>query len=1171
MNKKKNRIIKGAMCLTMMSSLVVGTANTFNAYAKNDYSYQIVGTSRQGAFDADSLTLQPGETTTSINVNWYAPVGTTQAKIQFGDKVFDVTPTDLTTPTEVKAEKYTDTGKKVCKTTIDGLQADTNYTYYVSNDGGNTWSNEYHYTTPKADELTFGFSSDPQIKESGESNSGGWNPSDNTNQTGWEVMVNKLAQENVDLIVSAGDQVEDQSWGKSSEYEAFFAPEEMAYIPYAPAVGNHDRHYMFADHFNLPNQMTNLEEVKTTFRGQNSGTSLSHGNYTQATQTEIANNSTTNGVSPNSEGQYDYVERREMETNGNYYYLQNNVLFVTLNTGAYPGGNDEENKDNPSVPSASKDNSEAEAIVNNFKTTLASATNKYQNQYQWIVVTHHKSTQTVAKHAADSDIENYVDAGFESLMDEFNVDFVLGGHDHVYSRSYVLKDGKRNSEKLDSINDADGTIYITGNCCSDMQYYTPFEKVDKTNNADYPVLANGQTGSDAYMAGNLPIGNQEWNQEYSPSYALFNVKGNTISVNVYNLDDSSSNPTSKEIDSFKVTKNSDGGQKTKGFENDTALLAAEQTARYDFGMQNADGGVMEIVDYNTATGWAYAINGQTGNLTAIALKDLETKDNVDMLDGNDIDIKSIIEEHEKGFVYGDMTSVAVSHDGRLLALAIQAKDTNINGRNAVFACQNDGTLTLQEVYEAGVQPDNIVFTNDDKKILTANEGEPREGYDGAQDPKGSITVVDLTNSHVSNLDFSEFDNKREELINKGVVIKKGTNPSVDFEPEYIAVSDTNAYITLQEANAIAVLDLQTNMIKDIYSAGFEDYSTTMVDIDKKNETYAPKTYAGLKGIRMPDSIAAYTVDGIDYIITANEGDSREWNNYLNEVEINFGKGKSSPAGNITPENSGLSGKVVFFDTSDYDGVDAKNDYLFGGRSSTIFKVDNESVQEVSSTGADFETLTAKYVPEHFNCSNDDITIDDRSGKKGPEAESVTIGKIGDKTFSFIGLERTGGVMIYDITDPNNAKFVNYINSRDYSADIAGDDSPEGLHFISSEDSKTGKPQLLVAYEVSGTVGTYDLVLQENNVNDDTNVAPDDTNTDNNNSDGTTPGTDVNDSNNVNQNDKKPVTATDNTNKTNTSKVKTGDTMEYYGYAIALIASALVLFKSPSILKRIKND
>ena len=471
MNKK---IIKGAMCLSMISSIALTNASLIKPI--NAIASQITGTTHTGSFNVDSLTLQPGETTSSVNVNWYAPEGTGNSMIQFGDQTYQVEAKDLTSPTKVDTSKYKDTGKKVCKVTVNGLQADTQYTYYISNDNGNTWSNAYTYTTPKNDSFKFGFTSDPQIKENKETDSKGWNPSDGTNQTGWATMMSELEEQGVNLVVSAGDQVEDQSWGKSSEYDSFFAPTQMTSIPYAPAVGNHDRHYMFADHFNLPHQMDSLEEVKTTFRGQNSGTSQSHGNYIQATADEIAGQLESNGVKPNAEGQYDFVERREMETKGNYYYLYNNVLFVTLNTGAYPGGNDEENASNESVPSASKGNEEAEAIVKNFRTTLQAATNEYQNQYQWLVVTHHKSTQTVAKHAADSDIENYVDAGFESLMDDFKVDFVLGGHDHVYSRSYVLKGGKRVSERLDTINDPQGTIYLTGNCCSDMQYYTPFEK-----------------------------------------------------------------------------------------------------------------------------------------------------------------------------------------------------------------------------------------------------------------------------------------------------------------------------------------------------------------------------------------------------------------------------------------------------------------------------------------------------------------------------------------------------------------------------------------------------------------------------------------------------------------------------------------------------------------------
>lgn len=1041
------------------------------------------------------LTIQPGATTASINLNWYAPDGTETAMVRFGDITAQASVSELTAPTKLDTGKYTDTGKMVCKATVEGLTPDTAYTYQISYDGGQTWSQEYTYTTAKSDEFSFAFTSDPQIKENQETDEGGWNPSDGTNQTGWAAMMEKLAGEGVNLVVSAGDQVEDQSWGKSSEYAAFFAPEEMTSIAYAPAVGNHDRHYMFADHFNLPNEMTVegvdengvLEQVRTTFRGQNNGTSQSHGNYIQATSDEIANNSESNGVTPNADGQYDFTERREMETKGNYYYLYNNVLFVTLNTGAYPGGNDEENADNANVPSAAKDNSEAEAIVENFRTTMNAATSEYAGQYNWLIVTHHKSTQTVAKHAADSDIENYVDAGFEQVMDEFDVDFVLGGHDHVYSRSYVLKGGERNAERLDTFNDPDGTIYLTGNCCSDMQYYTPFAEVDKENNADFPRLANGETGSQAYLAGNLPYGNQEWNQEYSPSYAVFDVTDDKISVNVYNLAGDSSTPDSELIDSFSVTKNADGGAKTTGEENGNASLDLTQEARYDAGMTNADGGVMEIVDYNTVTGWAYAVNGQTGNLTAIAVKDMADSESVDLLDGNDIDVKSIVEANCEGFTYGDMTSVAVSADGTKLAAAVQAEGYADNGRVAVFTCNADGTLTFEQAYETGVQPDMVTFTSDDSRILTANEGEPREGYaDGAVDPAGSVTVITVADVTAVNVDFTAYDSneERQELIDAGIVMKKDAVPSEDLEPEYIAAGNDTAYVTLQEANAIAVIDLDSLKVTGIYSAGYEDYSTTAVDIDKKDEAYNPAVYESLRGIRMPDGVALYSVDGVDYIVTANEGDSREWGDYLNEDERDFGDGQTSPSGKITAENSGLTGKVVFFDSSDYDGLDSGLDYVFGGRSFTVFRADKSGLTEIYDSGSDFEAKTAEYIPENFNCSNDDKSLDDRSGKKGPESESITVGTVGERTYAFIGLERVGGVMVYDITDPAETVYVNYINSRDFSEDIAGDDSPEGLCFIPAADSADGNAYLLAACEVSGTVAAYELTANNSGNPDD---------------------------------------------------------------------------------------
>ncbi|OUQ55929.1 hypothetical protein B5E58_11510 [Tyzzerella sp. An114] len=1027
-------------------------------------------------FEAESISLQPGETENELNITWYAKGSIDdikgKAQIKYNETIIDASVSEIQTPTN-NVNEYD--GYVVCKGTLTNLTPDTVYTYQLTVDG-DVWSKEYTYTTPKENSFTFAFTSDPQIKDSddfaADKTESGWSSYDEKNSTGWEIMMEEIADKNATLVVSAGDQVENQSWGKKSEYDAFLAPEELSSIAYAPAVGNHDRHYMFDDHFNLPNEMeigegeNELTPVYTTFRGQNSGTSLSHGNYTQATDDEISNKTNTNGVVPNEDGKYDYEERRIMETKGNYYYLYNNMLFVTLNTGAYPGTEEE-----------------AKEIVENFRKTMQSAVDEYSGQYDWLVVTHHKSTQSVAKHVADADIEYYVDAGLEKLMDEFDVDFALAGHDHVYARSYALYDQQRVSERLDHLHDNEGTIYLTGNCCSDMQYYNVFEKVDKADNEDYPVLANGLTGSQAYLSGlnapedeksgYLPYGNQEYNQEYKPSYAIFDVEGDTVSVKVYNLEGDSTNPDSVLIDSFTVSKNADGGKKVTGYDNSNSTIKATQIARYDSGMTNADGGVMEIVDYNYKTGWAYSVNGQTGELVAIPLKTIEEKENVDLLDGNDIDVKSLVEDDE--FIYGDMTSVAVSPDGTMLAVAIQAEGYNANGRVAIFKCNDDGTLKFIQTIETGVQPDMVTFTPDGSKILTANEGEPREGYT-SEDPKGTITIIDVETKTPVNVDFTAYDTAeaRQSLVDKGIVIKKNTNPSVDFEPEYIACTNDKAYVTLQEANAVSVIDINANAVTGIHSLGFEDYSKVSVDIDKKDEKYNPKTYESLRGIRMADAISVYTVNGTDYIITANEGDSREWGNYINEKEVNFKDGETSPTGKITAENSGLTGKVVFFNSEDYDGLNSENDYIFGGRSVTMFKVEDDNIKEVFTSGDDFEAVTAKYLPEYFNCSNDDITIDDRSGKKGPEAETVTIGKVNDKQYAFVTLERIGGVMIYDITDTNNIKYVNYINSRDFSTDVSIDDSPEGLKFIEASKSPTDEALLIAACEVGGTVAVYEL-------------------------------------------------------------------------------------------------
>lgn len=521
-------------------------------------------------------------------------------------------------------------------------------------------------------------------------------------------------------------------------------------------------------------------------------------------------------------------------------------------------------------------------------------------------------------------------------------------------------------------------------------------------------------------------------------------------------------------------------------------------ASYESGEYNVDGGVMEIIAYNKTNGFAYSVNGQSGVLTSIDLSVLEGNGTGINLSGNDIDVKSLVEDADPSFTYGDMTSVTVSQDGTLLALAIQAEAYNAPGRIAVFRCGLDGDLSLVSLMECGVQPDMIVFADADT-VLTANEGEPREGYgEGLDDPAGSVTIARIDTKETVNVGFEAFDTeeKRNELISRNVIIMKDRLPSADFEPEYIAVSGDRAYVTLQEANAIAVLDIQNQEFEDIFSAGFEDYSVIPVDIDKKDDAYSPALYDSLRGIRMPDGIAVFEIDGTDYLITANEGDAREWGDeeagtfYISEDERDFADGDSSPTGRVTAENSQLGGKVVFFASGDFDGLDEDTDYIFGGRSFTVYAVTASGIMEVATSGCDLEALTAQLYPEFYNASNDNAVLDDRSGKKGPEAESVATGVIDGRTYAFTALERTGGVMMYDVSVPESPVFADYINTRDFRSIVdgsqeyddgdldkwvtGGDVAPEGLAFISAQDSPTSRAILLVANEVSGTVSVYEI-------------------------------------------------------------------------------------------------
>ncbi|MBO5352393.1 MAG: choice-of-anchor I family protein [Lachnospiraceae bacterium] len=527
--------------------------------------------------------------------------------------------------------------------------------------------------------------------------------------------------------------------------------------------------------------------------------------------------------------------------------------------------------------------------------------------------------------------------------------------------------------------------------------------------------------------------------------------------------------------------------KEEGFENGL-VLDMKKVSSYVSGCSNMDGGVAEIISYDTENQTAWVVNGATGKLDILKLAD--GTEILDDMQAVSLDIRAMLEQYTEDFVYGDMTSVAVNPDKGIVAVAVQAEAYDQNGLVAVLSTEG----SLITVFEAGCQPDMVTFTPDGSRLLAANEGEPREGFgEGVTDPAGSVTVITLNEENVAESDvvtvgFGALDEKAEELREAGILMVKDNSPSLDFEPEYIAATDTKAYIALQENNAIAVLNLATKEFDGVYSLGYKDLGREENALDLVEDgVYQAETYKGAVSAYMSDGIAVYTLDGVAYLLTANEGDAREWGSeaaeYCNEIKET-----------LVSDNGTEAKKVRVIDPTVTDGMPEGKTVLYGGRSFSVYRVEENGLVQVFDSGNDFERLTAAYFPEYFNCSNDDNEYDSRSPKKGPEPESVVTGTVDGKIYAFAALERMGGIMVYDITNPEEITYCSYINTRDFSENpaeidleaatkhyLTGDIAPEGLCFISAENSPNGTAILLAAFEVSGTVAVYSVESVEEEV------------------------------------------------------------------------------------------
>jgi hypothetical protein len=447
---------------------------------------------------------------------------------------------------------------------------------------------------------------------------------------------------------------------------------------------------------------------------------------------------------------------------------------------------------------------------------------------------------------------------------------------------------------------------------------------------------------------------------------------------------------------------------------------------------------------------------------------------------------------------GSVTNVAYGNG----LFAVSLENETVTDPGSVLFFNPLGEL-LEQV-TVGALPDSLVFTPDGSKVLVANEGEPSDDY--TIDPLGSVSIIDTATWNVFTADFQAFN---DSPLDESVRIF-GPNATVaqDLEPEDITVSadGKTAYVTLQENNAIAILNLETNEFEEVVGLGFKDYTLpeNLLDASDKDDGINIQNWP-VFGLYQPDELEAYSFGNETFFVTANEGDSRqyEFEDENGEDQVAFDEETSVGDVVLDPEafpnaeelqaDENLGRLEITNTLGDPDGDgDFDQLFAFGGRSFSIW---NAAGELVFDSGDDFEQITAELFPEFFNSTNDENNFDNRSDNKGIEPEGITLGMLGDQTYAFIGLERIGGQMVYNITDPNNPFFVTYENNRDFlveftldeegdpdptDAELAavGDLGPEGLLFISTEDSPNGEALLVVANEISGTTTIYTVRVPE---------------------------------------------------------------------------------------------
>ncbi|WP_223033663.1 choice-of-anchor I family protein [Hanstruepera marina] len=477
---------------------------------------------------------------------------------------------------------------------------------------------------------------------------------------------------------------------------------------------------------------------------------------------------------------------------------------------------------------------------------------------------------------------------------------------------------------------------------------------------------------------------------------------------------------------------------------DNQFRSSDVNFQYKTSIYVGGEGASEISAFDAKNKKLFVVNVESSQISVFNLSNLD----------------NVIEETAISIASGAPNSVAV-HNGKL-AVAVEASVKQNPGSIMLF---DTDTSTLIASYSVGALPDMVTFSPNGQFIVSANEGEPNDDY--TVDPNGSISVIEVVSGSVTTLEFDAFAGQQEYLESNGFrVFGPNASFAMDIEPEYVAISDNSnyAWVTLQENNGVAKVNLITKTIEAIYPLGYKDYDMpgNEIDVSDRDDAKALANWP-VYGVYMPDAIEYLKINGTDYLITANEGDSRDYDGFSEEERI---KDESIVLDPIAfpdaeflkeDENLGRLKITTTLGDTDNDG-DYDKLYSYGGRSFTVW---NGNGQMIYDSGNDISQQTLNLTPDRFN---DD---DGRSDDKGAEPEAVEVLKIkGNKYVLFVGLERTDQVLVYDISNPTAPQFLNILSNP-------GDEAPEGLLAVPSKDSPNGKDLLIVSNEDSGTVTIYE--------------------------------------------------------------------------------------------------